>query len=132
MGSNPVHRFTEDEYLALELAAEYKSEYVNGEIFARPYATLNHLRLQSNFWGELGICLRNGPCDVFGSDFRIKIPPAKAYLYPDLSVVRGHLEVPDHPVNPLVIVEIFSPSTEGYDRGWKFTAYRTLESLKNY
>src|SRR5712692_2377909 len=68
MASSPVHPFTEEEYLALEEAAEYKSEFVDGEIFAMAGGSSNHLRLQRNFQGELFIRLRGGPCEVVGSD----------------------------------------------------------------
>jgi len=129
MASSPVHRFTEEEYLALEEAAEYKSEFVDGEIFAMAGASNSHLLLHSNLFLELGIRLRGGPCRVYGSDLRVKIPASKMYTYPDLSVVCGRA---DNVLNPAVIVEVLSPSTERYDRGRKALAYRTLESLKEY
>jgi Uma2 family endonuclease len=129
MASSPVHRFTEEEYLEIERASEYKSEFIDGEIFAMAGGIDNHLRLQSNFQGELFIRLRGGPCEVVGSDLRVKIPAAKIHTYPDVSVVCGR---PENLLSPTVIVEVLSRSTESYDRGKKSQAYRTLESLKEY
>jgi Uma2 family endonuclease len=136
MASIPAHRFTEEEYLAIERAAEYKSEYVNGEIFAMAGGTSNHAILQSNVIAELAGRLGDRPCIVYTSEMRVRAPAARSYTYPDASVVCGKREFADDRqdtlLNPVVIVEVLSPSTEGYDRGRKFTAYRTIGSLKNF
>src|SRR5882724_6518188 len=95
MGSNPVHRFTEEEYLALELAAEYKSEYLNGEIFAMAGGTSNHSILQSNMIAELSGRLGDRPCIVYTSEMRVRAPAARSYSYPDASVVCGKREFAD-------------------------------------
>jgi Uma2 family endonuclease len=133
VASNPVSKLTEGQYLAIERAVEFRSEFLNGEMFAMPGASTNHARLQQNLSGELYAALRGGPCEAFGSDFRIRVS-SRMYTYPGVSVVCGGLRVADDDnlLNPVVIFEVLSPSTEKHDRGLKFQHYRTLDSLQDY
>jgi Uncharacterized protein conserved in cyanobacteria len=124
------------EYLERERRAEFKSEYIRGEVFAMSGATARHTLIAANVLGELRQRLKGGPCRVYGSDLRVKAEKAGHYAYPDVVVVCGEPEFEDKYfdtlLNPKVIVEVLSPSTENYDRGEKFRSYRTLPSLQEY
>jgi Uma2 family endonuclease len=134
VASNPVSKLTEEQYLAQDRAAEFRSEFVDGEMFAMAGASISHLRLQQNLAVELHAALRR-QCEVLGSDCRIKVPGG-TYLYADVSVVCGDPvtgdEHADNLLNPVAIFEVLSPSTEKYDRGLKFQRYRTIDSLRDY
>jgi Uma2 family endonuclease len=136
VASHPLSGLTEEEYLAIERAAEFRSEFLNGEMFAMSGGTMPHAILQGNLYGELYTRLHGGSCRAFTSDFRVKASAAGMYTYPDVSVVCGRPVLADKHkdilLNPVVIVEVLSPSTEKYDRGLKFQNYRTIESLKDY
>ncbi|MEZ5583175.1 MAG: Uma2 family endonuclease [Candidatus Competibacteraceae bacterium] len=127
--------FPED-YLALERSADYKSEYLNGEMFAMTGASEAHNLIVANIIRELSIQLKKRPCKVYPSDMRVKVDPTGLYTYPDVTVVCGPTRFDDaHKdtlVNPTVIIEVLSESTEGYDRGQKFEHYRKLDSLTDY
>jgi Uma2 family endonuclease len=135
MASQPIPRLTEEEYLRIERAAEFRSEFHDGQMFARPGAWVNHAFLSSRIGGMLD---RQVPadCRVFGSDLRLKATAAGLYTYPDCMVICGDPlfddDIKDTVLNPCLIVEVFSPATEGYDRGQKFEMYRSLESLREY
>jgi Uma2 family endonuclease len=135
MSTVPVRRYTPEEYLALERAAEHKSEYYRGEIFAMAGAREPHNRLVSNLVRHLGNSLEGRSCSVYPSDMRVKCPTG-LYTYPDVVIVceKPKLEddYGDNLLNPLAIFEILSPSTEAYDRGKKFEHYRSLSSLREY
>ena len=126
---------TEEEYLALERAAEFKSEFIDGEMFAMSGVSLPHARIEKNLLFELTTLLRGRECEAFPSSLRVKVSTG-AYTYPDISVVCGKIELADHLkdtlLNPIVICEVLSPSTEKYDRGLKFQNYREIASLKDY
>ena len=132
---NPRYH-TVDEYLALDRDAEFKSEYVDGEIFAMGGASFRHVLITSNISRELGNRLKSAPCQVYSSDLRIQADRGKAYHYPDVTVICGRPEYRDErrdtAINPLIIVEVLSNSTRNYDRGDKFASYRRLESLREY
>jgi Uma2 family endonuclease len=136
MASNPVTRLTEEQYLAIERAAGFKSEFLNGEMFAMAGTSMQHSRIQMNLAGELYTMLRGKACEAFGSDFRVRVSSSGMYTYPDATVVCGKPILADahqdNLLNPAVIFEVLSPSTESYDRGLKFQHYRTIESLKDY
>lgn len=129
-------RMTSEEYLAFERASEQKHEYADGEIFPVSGGTREHSLIGQNLARELGNALLERPCEVHGSDMRIKVVATGRYFYPDVSVVCGEPrfedEARDTVLNPKVIVEVLSDSTERYDRGDKFASYRTIESLKDY
>ena len=135
MASNAVTKVTEEQYLALDRAAEFRSEFLDGEIIAMSGGSMRHARLQQNISSELYICLRGTQCEAFGPDFRVRVS-RRMYAYPDVSVVCGKPILADERqdilLNPVVIFEILSPSTEKYDRGVKFQLYRTIDFLKNY
>ncbi len=135
MASSPVSKLTEEQYLAIERAAEFKSEFLDGEMFAMSGASRRHARVQRNILGELYNALRGKGCEVFSSDLRVRVS-SRMYTYPDISVVCGEPaladEHQDNLLNPVVLFEILSPSTEKYDRGLKFQHYRKIESLQEY
>ncbi len=126
------------EYLKYENAATNKHEYRDGDIVAMAGDSYNHSLIAASFIRALGNALVGKPCRVLDSNLRIGIPRTPLYTYPDLSVICGPAQMdPQDPsghtaTNPRVLVEILSPSTEAYDRGEKFSRYRTLESLEEY
>ncbi len=127
---------TEEEYLAIERASLDKHEYANGEIFAMAGGTGEHSAIAANLIREIGNALFGKACRVYTSDMRIKIPATARYVYPDASVVCGRpVYSDDHRdtlMNPRVVVEVISESTEAYDRGDKFAQYQTIPSLMQY
>jgi Uma2 family endonuclease len=136
MSSLPKQRYTEEEYLAFERASTEKHELIDGEIVAMPGASERHNRIVTNvsasFYNQIGE--RN--CSVYSSDMRVRVSP-RQYTYPDIVVVCGKSVLAnddyiDILLNPTVIIEILSPSTELYDRSSKFKLYRKLPSLQEY
>lgn len=129
-------QMTEDEYLAIERAAEERHEFANGEIFAMARGSSNHAAVMMSIGTELRVALRHRRCQTRSADMRIHIPSSGRYVYADASVVCGRPQFKDDKhdtlLNPRVIVEVLSPSTEAYDRGDKFAQYRTLPSLMHY
>lgn len=124
------------EYLRLERAAEYKSEYFAGEMFAMAGASPQHALIAANVIGELGPQLKRNPCAPYSSDLRIEITDTGLYTYPDVSVICGPLEFSAHGddivTNPTLLVEVLSDSTEAHDRGTKFAHYRTIPAFREY
>ena len=136
MATEPVPRLTEEDYLALDRAANYKSEFVDGEMYAMSGGTLRHANLAFSIGAELWLQLKGRKCRVFNSDARVRASEGKAYFYPDISVVCGesktHANSNDTLINPTVIVEVLSPSTSDYDHGKKFACYREIPTLQSY
>ncbi len=128
--------YTPEAYLALERKATTKSEYVNGEIYAMAGASREHNYIAGDLFGELRIQLRGRGCALFMSDMRVRISATGLYTYPDVVVACGKPRFEgaqsDVLLNPTVIFEVLSPSTEAYDRGAKFAHYRYLPSLQEY
>ena len=128
--------YTPEAYLALERKATTKSEYVNGEIYAMAGASREHNYIAGDLFGELRIQLRGRGCALFMSDMRVRISATGLYTYPDVVVACGKPRFEgaqsDVLLNPTVIFEVLSPSTEAYDRGAKFVHYRYLPSLQEY
>ena len=124
-----------EEYLALDRAAEFRSELIDGEIIEKPGASIRHARLQVILACEIQAALRDSPCQAFSSNLRLRVSP-RMYTYPDLTVVCGEPVVADKRqdilLNPTVIFEVVSPSTAYYDWGVKFRRYRQIESLTDY
>jgi Uma2 family endonuclease len=124
------------EYLAAEEKSLEKHEFLDGEVYAMAGGTPDHAALAMAFGGELGNALRDRPCRVFSSDLRVRIRATGLTTYPDVSVVCGKLETDAEDrhavVNPLLLVEVLSDSSEAYDRGEKFAHYRHLPSLREY
>ena len=127
---------TPAEYLAFERAAEYKHEYVGGRVYAMTGASREHNVIAWNVLGALHALLRGHPCEAYPSDMRVKVSETGMYTYPDVVVACDEPAFEDAHVdtllNPTVIVEVLSPSTEAYDRGEKFAHYRRLASLREY
>ena len=134
--AKPVHRLTEAEYLEIERRAEFKSEFLDGEMFAMAGGTRWHSLIANNLGGEFRTRLKGRPCATYTSDLRVKVQASGLYTYPDLSVAGGEQQfVDEHDdtlLNPTVIVEILSDSSEAYDRGKKFEFYRQIPSLREY
>lgn len=144
MAINPETIWTPAAYLAFERAqGDAKHEYLDGRILPMAEtiqgmagASLAHNRIVSNLVITLGTQMRGRPCDVFSSDMRLHIPATGLYTYPDIVALCGEPEFEDDHLdvllNPGVIVEVLSPSTEAYDRGAKFDHYRSIETLQTY
>ncbi len=137
MGEAAVARtVTTTEYLELERHAPEKHEYFRGEVFAMAGASPLHNLIVGNVITALNAALRDGPCRVFPSDLKIHVSSEHLFAYPDVSVVCGPLELlsgtSDVVLNPTVVVEVLSDSTERWDRGQKFAAYRKIESLTDF
>jgi Uma2 family endonuclease len=128
--------YSPEEYLRMEEHAEYKSEYIFGEIYAMVGGTGEHSSISSNVISELGVLLRGKPCRVYNSDLRIMAMEHGIYSYADALVICGEpdyvLGRRDTITNPILIVEVLSPSTENYDRGKKFEIYRSIPTLQSY
>ena len=127
---------TPEEYLERERAAAFKSEYYNGEVFAMSGGSRDHVLIAGNCQMALRDALRSKDCLVFQSDLRVHIPSSNLYTYPDVVVVCGEEKYLDTQkdtlVNPVLLVEVLSASTESFDRGQKFEFYRSIASLQEY
>ena len=128
--------FTPEEYLALERKATLKSEYISGEILAMSGASNAHNLITLDIGTELNIQLRGRECLVYTNDMRIRTSPMGSYFYPDVVVVCGEPQFEDNVfdtlLNPILVIEVLSPSTEAYDKGEKFRHYQELSSLQEY
>jgi Uma2 family endonuclease len=128
--------YSPDEYLALERAAEEKSEYLDGIIYLMSGGTVEHSTISLNIGSELRAQLKGKRCRAFESNMKIGIPDSRLFSYPDASVVCGEPvfrdQYRDVIINPTVIVEVLSSSTERFDRGKKFARYQQLESFTDY
>lgn len=127
---------TPEEYLVKERKAEFKSEYRDGQIVAMPGASHQHILIAGNIFGHIFIQFLDRTCEVYANDMRVKVSESGLYTYPDVVVVCDEPQFEDNHVdtllNPTVIVEVLSPSTENYDRNDKFLSYQTVESLQEY
>ena len=135
MASQPTHFITPEEYLRAERAASFRSEYVNGEVFAMAGATELHDQIQNNVSDALPL-RRLGECRKFSSNFKVYFrPDTERFCYPDLTITCEKPEylddVKDVLLNPTIVVEILSPSTRDYDIGDKAFYYRRLRSLRH-
>ena len=128
--------YTPQEYLELEKDSREKHEYFKGEIFAMAGASPIHNVIFKNAFGQLFIALKGKACQPYGSDLRLHIPQNTLYTYPDISIICGDIitstEDEQAATNPIILIEILSPSTKNYDRGGKFMLYRAISSLKEY
>ncbi|MGB3558600.1 MAG: Uma2 family endonuclease [Geitlerinemataceae cyanobacterium] len=128
--------YTPEEYIELELAAETRNEYHNGEIIPMTGGTPDHNDIASNLMISLKLALREKPYRIFIADQRLWIPEVSLYTYPDIMVVSKPLELQsgltDTVLNPCFIAEVLSKSTQNYDRSEKFAAYRTLPTFQEY
>jgi Uma2 family endonuclease len=136
MTAIPKRKLSEEEYLASERAAEFKSEFYDGEMFAMAGATYPHNRIKDNLARHIGNQLEGHDCVPLTSDMRVKAPRARAYMYPDIVIVCGKPEFADDKkdtlLNPVAVIEVLSPTTESFDRGGKRRRYEKIKSLKEY
>lgn len=137
MSSLPKVYFTPDDYLIFDANNEKRHEYYQGEIFAMAGATLRHNLIKEQTARELGNQLKGKHCLVVSSDMRLKITKKTHYTYPDIVLVCGKPEIvtekgQESLLNPTVIVEVLSASTEQYDRTAKFQHYQTIEAFQEY
>ena len=132
----PKRRFSEAEYLLIERAAEYKSEFCDGEIYSMAGATRTHVLIAGNIGTLLYAQFRDRRCEAYMSDMRVKAADSAMYTYPDVVAVCGEPRFLDSRndtlTNPQLVVEVMSPSTEDHDRGAKVRRYRQIESLTDY
>ncbi len=128
--------YTSAEYLEFERQSEVKHELIDGEIFVPAGAVKRHNQISANIIRLLGNQLLERDCNAFSSDMRVKITPTGKYTYPDIVAVCGEEiyedSTEDTLLNPQLIIEVLSKSTEGYDRGAKFEYYQTIESFREY
>src|SRR2546423_811232 len=125
-----------EEYLAAERESDTKSEYFDGVVYAMTGARINHIRIITNLTRELSNQLLTRPCDVLSNEMKVLLQDSRKFFYPDVTVVCGEIQFHDDRrdiiLNPTLIIEVLSESTEAFDRGAKFQAYQTLDSLKEY
>jgi Uma2 family endonuclease len=136
MSALPKNFMTPEEYLKFERQSDIKHEYLDGEIFAMSGASEPHNVIVGNTFASLHAQFRKRPCRVYMGDMRVRVPGTSFYTYPDLTAVCGERQfeddVLDTLINPTVIIEVLSPSTESYNRGKKFQLYRKIGSLQEY
>ena len=136
MSALPTTAIPRAEYLRRERLAEFRSEYHRGEIVAMSGATRIHSRIVTNLTTSLDNQLRDRPCNVYANELRVGIQGGEHYVYPDVVVTCGEERFEDDQfdclVNPLVVIEVLSPSTEAYDRGEKFLSYQGIPEFREY
>jgi Uma2 family endonuclease len=136
MATAALTRYTPEEYLALERHAEFRSEYIDGRIIAMSGASPEHADVVLNLGSELRGRLRSRGCRVFVNDIRVKVAHGAGYLYPDVVAVCGQAAFlntkPRTLLNPNLVIEVLSDTTEVFDREEMFKVYRTVESLSEY
>ena len=136
MSSQRTTLLSPEEYLEVERRAERKSEYFEGRMYAMSGASRPHVLIVGNLGRELGNQLEAVPCEIYTTDMRLRVAPNGLYSYPDVMVACGEPQFADDQIdtllNPLLIVEVLSDSTQNYDRGRKFDQYRMLPSLREY
>ncbi len=136
MATHPKTLLTPEQYLEIERKAEFKSEYFQGEMFLMSGAREPHNLIVFNLATEVGLQLRKRPCRAYVNDMRVRVGDTGLYTYPDLTALCAEPQFLDATLdtllNPSLIVEVLSPSTEAYDRGRKFEHYRTVESVTEY
>lgn len=129
-------KLSREEYLEFERASEIRHEFINGEVFAMSGAKREHNLIAINFASDPYQVFEEKDCEIYVSAMRTYVPDSGNYVYPDITVVCGEPEFQDDEfdtlLNPILIVEILSESTEAYDRGAKFSQYRSIKSLREY
>ena len=136
MSTSPKRLLTPEEYLAIERDVPTKHEFYFGEMFAMGGASTKHNQINFNLVTELGPHLKNRSCVAFVNDMRVKIPMTGSYVYPDLVVTCEQPRFEDKQfdtlLNPQVVIEVISDSTEQFDRGRKFEMYMSIDSVREY
>jgi Uma2 family endonuclease len=129
-------KYTVEEYREMESTSEVKHEYYQGEIFAMAGATVPHNFVRKNIISALDQKLSDSPCQPHNGDTRIYIKKNGMHMYPDVTIICGEVRTDNNDkfnvLNPTIILEVLSPSTEGYDKGLKFSFYREIPTLKEY
>jgi len=133
---DPVPKLTPEEYLEAERLAEHKSEYLNGEVYDFAGTSEAHADISANCLASIHTQFRGRDCKVYSSDLRVKVNASGPYVYPDVVAVCGERLFEDDQLdtllNPTVVIEVLSDSTEAHDRGWKWQHYQKLPSLREY
>jgi Uma2 family endonuclease len=128
--------YSPEEYLELELPSVDKHEYIDGEIRLMPGGVPNHNRIINNLSAALNFAFKGKPYEAFVTDQRLWIPSKRIYTYPDIMIVKGELQLQegrkDTLTNPSIVIEVLSKSTQNYDKGDKFTAYRSIPTFQEY
>ncbi len=134
MVASPQHYITPEDYLELERDSLIKHEYIDGYIYAMAGALDAHVTIAGNIFSILRNHLRNSGCRVYISDMKARIESLNRFYYPDVMVTcdRRDRETPEHKKFPCLIIEVLSDSSQGFDRGDKFTDYQKLDSLQEY
>jgi Uma2 family endonuclease len=136
MAALPHFAISPEEYLALERAAEFKSEYYDGHAYVLAGATEKHNNIAAKLVAEIHARLKGRRCKVYTNDLKVRVPSLRKFFYPDVLVVCGaiqfHDEERDVILNPVLIIEVLSDSAAAYDRGRKFQAYQQIPSLLEY
>lgn len=130
----PTHRFTREQYLELERASNVKHEFYAGEIYAMSGGTRAHSLLAMALGAQLTHKLKGRRCEVYNSDLRVGVAATGLITYPDVSVACGEprFDPKDTLINPVLLIEVLSDSTETYDRGFKFEQFQQIPSLREY
>lgn len=136
MAAHAQPRLTPEQYLELDRASEFRNEYYDGLMYAMAGASPHHGQITGNLTRELGIVLKKLPCFVIPNDSRVRLVPGRFYVYPDVVIACEPRQYSDDQkdtlLNPSVVIEVLSPSTEAYDRGLKSAQYRSVPSLGEY
>lgn len=136
MSALPKPYISVEEYLTLEATSEFRHEYIHGDVLAMTGGSRKRNRIAGNVLRALGESLDIQGCEVYINDVRVKIQDTGAYMYPDVVIVCGEEEVDDyrgeHLLNPIILIEVLSDSTESYDRGVKWAHYKRILSLQEY
>lgn len=137
MAAHPKRKYTLEEYFDLELSTNERFEYWNGDVYSMSGVSENHATIEGNLIFSLGLALRERRGRVLGANMRIKVPSLPPYRYGDVSALCDQpifekIGGVDTLTNPVLIIEVLSDSTEAYDRGDKFTHYKSIPSLKEY
>lgn len=136
MSAHAQPRLTDDEYLAIERKAELRHQFYDGVMYAMSGGSPAHAFIVASLARELGMALKRGPCKLAIADLRVRVSRGGLYTYPDLTVTcdepRYADGLKDTLTNPTLLIEVLSPTTEAYDRGFKFEQYRSIESLREY
>lgn len=136
MSAHAQFRLSEEEYLEIERKSEFRHQFYDGVMYAMSGGSPAHAFIIMALGSELRNAFKKRPCQVAGSDLRVRVSRGGLYTYPDVVVICGDLEFADKRkdtlVNPTFLIEVLSPSTEAHDRGFKTEQYRQIESLREY
>lgn len=131
-----IKNYSVEDYLQQEEKADFKSEYIDGQIIPMTGGTTNHNQIVGNIYAELHFIFKKLNYRVYVENVRLWIPEKRIFTYPDIMVIKGepiyYENRKDTIINPSLIIEFLSPSTENYDKEGKFYAYRTIDSFKEY